>query len=211
MILCIGQSAFDLTIPVDKYPEENKKIKVSDVYECGGGASNNAAYLLALWHNDVYFATSIGKDESGMKIKNELSSVGVKLNYLNELDNVKTTTSYILANRSNGTRTIITHASPLMHFDSNYNIDIKPSVILFDGKEIDLALRTIKNNPEAIKIIDAGGYNETAVELSKYFDNIVCSNDFARGYTGIDFDYNDINKIHEVYDLIQKDYVRISW
>ncbi len=206
MILCIGQSAFDLTIPVDKYPEENKKIKVSDVYECGGGASNNAAYLLALWHNDVYFATSIGKDESGMKIKNELASVGVKLDYLNEIENVKTTTSYILANRSNGTRTIITHASPLMHFDSNTNINLKPNVILFDGKEIDLALRTVKNNPEAIKIIDAGSFNETTVELSKCCDYIVCSNDFAKGYTGIDFDYNDINKIYEVYDLIQKDY-----
>ncbi len=206
MILCVGQSAFDLTIPVDNYPIENKKIKVSEVYECGGGAANNAAYLLAKWHDEVYFATSIGKDESGQKIKNELASIGVKLNYLNEIDNVKTTTSYIVANRSNGTRTIITHASPQMHYPSEVNIDIKPNVILFDGKEVELALKVIKDNPNAIKIIDAGGFTETTVELSKHCDYIVCSNDFAKGYTGIDFDYSDINKIYEVYDKMQKDF-----
>jgi sugar/nucleoside kinase (ribokinase family) len=206
MILCVGQSAFDLTIPVSSYPIENKKIKVNDVYECGGGAANNASYLLAKWHNEVYFASSIGKDENGSKIKKELLDIGVKLDYLNELDNVKTTTSYIIANESNGTRTIITHASPLMHCPSDLEINIKPDVILLDGKETDLAIRVIKNNPEAVKIIDAGSFSEVTKELSKYCDYIVCSNDFAKGYSGIDFDYNDLNTIYEVYDKIQKDY-----
>ena len=39
MILCFGQSAYDITIPVDSYPIENRKIKVKELYECGGGAA----------------------------------------------------------------------------------------------------------------------------------------------------------------------------
>ena len=206
MILCVGQSAYDITIPVDEYPEENKKYKVSEVYECGGGAANNAAYLLAKWHDEVYLASSIGNDEYGKKIKDELTEVGVKIDLFNELDNVKTTTSFITANRSKGTRTILTHLDTSMHYPADFNINIKPDVILFDGHDVDLAIRVAQNNPEAIKIIDAGSLKETTVLLAKYCDYIVCSNDFARDYTGIDFDYSDMNKICEVYDKISKDF-----
>ena len=206
MILCVGQSAYDITIPVNEYPEENKKYKVSEVYECGGGAANNAAYLLAKWHDEVYLASSIGNDEYGRKIKDELTEVGVKIDLFNELDNVKTTTSFITANRSKGTRTILTHLDTSMHYPADFNINIKPDVILFDGHDVDLAIRVANNNPEAIKIIDAGSLKETTVLLAKYCDYIVCSNDFARDYTGIDFDYSDMNKICEVYDKISKDF-----
>ena len=72
--------------------------------------------------------------------------------------------------------------------------------------DVDLAIRVAQNNPEAIKIIDAGSLKETTVLLAKYCDYIVCSNDFARDYTGIDFDYSDMNKICEVYDKISKDF-----
>ena len=206
MILCVGQSAYDITIPVDEYPEENKKYKVNEVYECGGGAANNAAYLLAKWHDEVYLASSIGNDEYGKKIKDELTEVGVKTDLFNELDNVKTTTSFITANRSKGTRTILTHLDKSMHYPADFNINIKPDVILFDGHDVDLAIRVAQNNPDAIKIIDAGSLKETTVLLSKYCDYIVCSNDFARDYSGIDFDYSDMNKICEVYDKISKDF-----
>ena len=206
MILCVGQSAYDITIPVNEYPEENKKYKVSEVYECGGGAANNAAYLLAKWHDEVYLASSIGNDEYGRKIKDELTTVGVNIDLFNELDNVKTTTSFITANRSKGTRTILTHLDTSMHYPADFNINIKPDVILFDGHDVDLAIRVAQNNPEAIKIIDAGSLKETTVLLAKYCDYIVCSNDFARDYTGIDFDYSDMNKICEVYDKISKDF-----
>ena len=164
-ILCLGQSAYDITIPVDGFPTENKKIKVKEVIECGGGAANNAAYLLAKWGNEVYFATSIGKDDYGRKIKEELISVGIKEDYINEI-NDKTTTSYILANKSNGSRTIVTDVSPNMHFDANYDIDLKPDIILFDGNDLDFALRVAKANPQAIKIIDAGSFKESNVLLS---------------------------------------------
>lgn len=206
MILCVGQSAYDITIPMDEYPIENKKHKVYEVTECGGGAANNAAYLDAKWGNEVYFLTSIGNDEAGKKIKDELNSVGVKLDYINEVNNAKTTTSYIVANRSNGSRTIITHVSKEMKYPDDTIINLKPDVILFDGNDLELAKKVALNNPEAIKIIDAGSKKDSTVILSKYCDYIVCSNDFAKSYSGIDFDYNDISKIHEAYDIIQKDY-----
>ena len=205
-MLCVGQSAYDITIPVDEFPEENKKYKIHEVYECGGGSANNAAYLLAKWNDEVYLASSIGKDDYGKNIKNELTSVGVNIDYFEELDNVNTTTSYILNNRVNGSRTIITNRSAEMHFSNNHVIPLKPNVILFDGNDFEMSMKVINDNPNSIKIIDAGNTKPGIVELCKKCDYIVCSNDFAKEYTKIDFDYSDINKIYEVYDLLQKDF-----
>ena len=205
-ILCLGQSAYDITIPVNNYPEENKKYKIHEVYECGGGSSNNSAYLLAKWHDEVYLASPIGKDDYGKNIKNELINVGVNIDYIEELDSIKTTTSYIINNKTNGSRTIITNKDPNMHFTNNHIIDIKPDIILFDGNDFDMSMRVIKENPNAIKIIDAGNMKDGMVELAKHCDYIVCSNDFAREYSGINFDYSDINKIYEVYDKVAKDF-----
>ena len=88
-ILCIGQSAYDITLPVSDYPKENRKIKIGNSkIECGGGACNNAAYLLGLWGSDVYLASSIGKDFYGDRIKQELASVNVNTSYFEELDDI---------------------------------------------------------------------------------------------------------------------------
>ena len=206
MILCVGQSAYDITIPVDEYPIENKKYKIHEVSECGGGSANNAAYLLAKWHDEVYLASSIGKDDHGKNIKKELESVGVNTKYFEELDNVATTTSYILNNKVNGSRTIVTNRSTDMHFSSNHVIDLKPDVILFDGNDFEMSMKVIETNPNAIKIIDAGNTKPGIVDLCKKCDYIVCSNDFAKEYTKIDFDYSDINKIYNVYDTMAKDF-----
>ena len=201
-ILCLGQSAYDITIPVESYPIENKKYKIHDVIECGGGSSNNSAYLLAKWHDEVYLASSIGKDDYGRKIKEELLKIGVNINYFEEIDNVSTTVSYIINNKSNGTRTIITNREPNMHFSSNYDIDFEPDIILVDGNDFETSLKIFNKYPNAIKIIDAGNMKNGIVELAKVCDYVVCSNDFAREYSGINFDYSDINKIYDVYDKV---------
>ncbi len=41
-VLCIGNSTYDIIIPVDKYPIENKKIKLTyPIIEWGGGSCSN--------------------------------------------------------------------------------------------------------------------------------------------------------------------------
>lgn len=205
-ILCIGQSAYDITLPVDSYPLENKKIKIGNKkIECGGGSANNCAYLLGLWGCDVSLASPIGKDIYGQKIKEELQRVNVNIDYFKELD-VETTTSYIIANLANGTRTIITNKNDDMHYDENDFIDEKVDVILTDGNDYELALKTIKNNPQAISIIDAGSLKEGTVKLCHNVNYVVCSNDFAKEYTKINFSYDDLDTIKKVYDILVNDF-----
>ena len=209
-ILCIGQSAYDITLPVTDYPKENRKIKIGNSkVECGGGASNNAAYLLGLWGSEVYLASSIGKDVYGERIKMELEKVNVNTEYFEEVDDIETTTSYIIANTSKGTRTIITNKNPLMKFTKRKSIDLKPDVILVDGNDHELALKNILDNTGSISIIDAGGMKEGTINLCKYVNYVLCSNDFAREYTKIEFRYDDIENLIRVHQKLESDFNNI--
>lgn len=201
-ILCIGQSAYDITLPVDSYPVENKKVKIGNKkIECGGGSANNCAYLLGLWGCDVTLASPIGKDIYGERIKKELKDVKINVSVFKELD-IETTTSYIIANINKGTRTIITNKNPNMKYSEDDRITGSYDVILCDGNDYELAIKAIIDNPRAISILDAGGLKKGTLELCKYVDYIVCSNDFARDFTKIDFAYNDIDTIKNVYEKI---------
>ena len=204
-ILCLGQSAYDITLPVAEYPTENKKYKINDKTECGGGSSNNAAYLLASWNNDVYLASCIGNDFYGQKIKEELLKVGVNIDYFEEID-VPTTTSYIINNLEKGTRTIITNKDANMCFKNIRSIPINFDVIFLDGNDFEMSMQAIKDNPNAIKIIDAGSLKKGVPELSKKCDFVICSNDFARDYSGIDFKCHEIEKVKTVYNKLKEDF-----
>ena len=81
-ILCIGHAAYDTTVPVLEFPEENTKNRVPERLENGGGPANNAAYLLGKWGMNTYFAGIVGDDIAGKKIKQELENVNVSTKYL---------------------------------------------------------------------------------------------------------------------------------
>lgn len=204
-IICVGQSAYDITLPLNHYPVENKKIRVSNKVECGGGSASNCAYLLAKWGLETYFAGVVGDDYYGNKIIEEFNEVGVNTKYLISDKEFPTTASYIIANTTGGTRTILTNRHPdiKMH---ELEIEDKFEVILLDGYEFDFAKQLIEKNPDAIKIIDAGSLKEKTVELCHMVDYIVCSKDFAEDYTKKKVDYKNMQSIIEIHEDMQRDF-----
>ena len=191
-VMCIGQAAYDITIPVNEYPVENKKIRFDERIECGGGSSSNAAFLLAKWGLQSSFAGVVGE---------ELKNIKVDTKYLEKI-NKKTTTSYIIANLSKGTRTILTNREKYI------KLSLKPEVkeidyIFLDGYEYEFAKKVIEDNPKAIKVIDAGSLKEKTIELAKLSDYIVCSKDFAEEFTSKKIDFSNLKTLIDIYDEIE--------
>lgn len=201
--MCIGQSAYDITLPMDHYPIENKKVRVENKVECGGGSASNCAYLLAKWNLPTYFAGIVGNDLYGNNIKKEYESVGVNTKYLEISDKFNTTSSYIIANTQSGTRTILTSRDKDIKM-SNVDFDDEFDFILFDGYEKDLSLKLIEKNPNAITILDAGSLKEATLELAKVVNYVVCSHDFAEDLSKVKINYDDFNSIVEAYQEIKK-------
>ncbi len=184
-VLCIGHSSYDITLPVEAFPIENRKYNIKEVFECGGGPAGNAAYLIAKWGMRCTYAGCVGNDSYGLKIKKELKDVGVDLKYLVVDENYSTPFSFILANSKNGSRTLFNHddknkKSNRIEFDNH-----KVHTILVDGHELQASLEALNQYPDAISILDGGSFNERTEILSKMVDYLVCSEDFAKQYTGL--------------------------
>lgn len=204
-VLCIGQATYDITLPIDKYPIENKKVKITEKVECGGGSASNVAYLLSKWGIETYFAGVIGEDYYGQKVLKETSDIGINTKYLEINSKIQTPSSYIINNQENGSRTIITNRNNSTEM-TDVEITESFDIIFLDGYEEKNAKKAIQKNPNAIKIIDAGSLNERTVNLSKLCDYVVCSKDFAEDYTKIKVDYEDLDTIVEIYEILHKDF-----
>jgi len=75
-IFCIGQSAYDITIPLDGAICENQKYRVTQKEECGGGPAFNAAYLCAMWGEKVELISRIGNDTYGKRLLEIAAAMG---------------------------------------------------------------------------------------------------------------------------------------
>ena len=201
--ICIGHSTFDTTLPMEEYPTENLKYRIKTHIECGGGPASNGAYLLAKWGIDTTIASIVGDDFYGEQIIKEFENVGANTKYLEKRVGHETTSSYIIANMSNGSRTIITSKKePIRKLSSEINE--KYDLILIDGEHPDTAREVLEKNPDAISIIDAGRLSNDRRILGQKVTYLVCSHDFAEDFTKKKIDVNNINTLIEIYNELKE-------
>ena len=202
-ILCLGHATYDVTLPLDEYPIENTKNRIQERVECGGGPASTAAYLLGSWGADVYFAGIVGNDYYGHKIKEEFKKVNVNTDYLELRDGHDTTSSIVIANKSNGSRTTFAY-KPKKIAMQPFKLNFKPDVILIDGQEYERSLEVLQEYPDALAIIDAGRARPEVIHLCKLVNWVACSKDFAEEVTGIDVDYNDMTTVEKIYKKLKE-------
>lgn len=196
-VLCIGQVAYDITLLVEEYPEENKKVRTKGQVECAGGSAFNSAYLLNSWGVDTTFVGSVGNDYYSTKIEEEIKESDMKA-CLTKIDGF-TNTSYIITNINKGTRTILTNKNYELKANNFKNDEY--DLIVLDSNEVEMSLEIIKKYPKTLKILDAGKMCDEVMILGKYVNYFVCSKDFAEKYTDIKLDSEE--SIRKAYDMIE--------
>ena len=207
-VVCVGHSTFDTTLPMNEYQTENIKYRIPKHIECGGGPASNGAYLLAKWGMDTTIASVIGDDYYGDRIIEDFTKIGADITYLEKMPNHFTSSSYIIANMSNGSRTIITAKDEAIKRLSK-PITVKADVILVDGEHPETALEVLNANPNAISVLDAGRVNENTKAIGKLVKYFVCSKDFAEEFCETKIDYNDQNTLIYCYEKL-KDYFKTN-
>ena len=211
-LLCVGQSTYDITYIMDEFPLENRKYKIDSTKMMGGGPSGNAAYLLGKYKENVSHITTLGKDLYGEEIIKEFKSVNVDLNSALISEKYHTPCSMIITNIINGTRTILNHREK-NYIPNNFILKYKtpPKIILFDGHELEIARKTLKEFPEAITVLDAGSFKESCVELGEKVTYLVSSEDFAREYAKVDIINDDnILDVFSTLEILNKNNVVIT-
>lgn len=200
--LCVGHATYDITLPTNKFPVENKKMRIKKQVACGGGPACNASYLLAKWGIDTTFAGIVGDDYYGNNIISELEKVGVNTKYVEKNKDIQTDSSYIIANLSSGSRTIITSKEQTIAKLSK-NIDLKADILLVDGEHYLSAKEALDNNPNAISILDAGRVNDEVCALGKMVTYLICSKDFAEEFTNTKIDVSNFETLVTAYETLK--------
>lgn len=201
--VCVGHSTFDITLPMEEYPIENTKIRINKHIECGGGPASNGGYLLAKWGMDLAIVSIVGDDYYGDKVVEDFKNIGADTTYLLQYPNHPTSSSYIIANMSNGSRTVITSKrDPILKLDRPVEI-YDADVILIDGEHPETAKEVLEKNPGAISVLDAGRLNDNTRMLGKMVTYVVCSHDFAEEFTGKKTDIRDFNTLKDIYEELK--------
>ena len=159
--ICVGHSTFDTTLPMDHYPVENIKYRIENHIECGGGPASNGAYLLAKWGYDTTIASVIGEDYYADRIIRDFTNIGANTEYLEKREGHHTSSSYIIANVSNGSRTILSSKKKPPVRKLTQDIYDKADVILVDGEHPETAHQVLDNNP--VVIFYPGNYDEMSL------------------------------------------------
>jgi sugar/nucleoside kinase (ribokinase family) len=171
---------------VDAYPAENSKTETNLLMESGGGPAANAAWLLAHWGERTALATVVGQDYYGSQAVKELADAGVDCRLIEQRTGCPTPLSFILANRTTGSRTIINRKLPAaaLHLSRQSLRGLDPQLLLFDGHELEASLAALEAFPSAITVLDAGSLREGTSTLAGKVRYLVCSERFATQVTG---------------------------
>jgi sugar/nucleoside kinase (ribokinase family) len=204
--VCIGHCTYDTTLPVNEFPEENKKIRIPNHIECGGGPASNGAYLLAKWGMDTTMVSVVGDDYYGHQVIREFEQIGANTRYIEINNNHRTSSSYIIANTSNGTRTILSSKKQAIRRLRMPVSDIIADAILIDGEHPESAYEIFMNNPDAISVIDAGRLNDETKFLGKKATYVICSKDFAEDFAEEKIDLEKIDKLTAILEKLEEYY-----
>ena len=202
-VVCVGHSTYDTTLPMDFYPTENLKYRIQNHIECGGGPAANAAYLLAKWGMNTTLMSAVGDDYYGEQIIKEFKEIGGVTDYIEVHSGYMTPSSYIIANRSNGSRTIITSKKdPIRKL--NHDGNLQADLILVDGEHPETAEAVLRANPNAISVIDAGRLTDDTKRLGKLVTYVVCSKTFAEEFACRKIDVNDRESLIYCYEKLKE-------
>lgn len=200
--LSIGHATYDIMVPLENYPIENGKYYLKEKLDsCGGGAAN-VAFLLAKWNVDTFFSGVIGYDDFGGFIKKDMENAGIKTPFLETSYDKKTSTSFILINSANHTRTIFNIEPEEFHL-KKYEYDIHPEIIYIDGYEYSASTTAMNKYRNAITVLDASSASKELMTLARDIKYIIGSIEFAEGIAGMKIDFNNPVTLLTVYKRVK--------
>lgn len=202
-ILCIGQCAYDITFPIHTPLVENQKYRISGKLECVGAPAANASILCAKWEEKVKLLSRLGNDFYGKEILHILDEEGVDTSCIFIDKEFSTPISAIIANSSNGSRTIFNCPGNQRNLPFQYPRD-EVDVVLVDGHELQASIAALKYYTDVPSIMDAGTFKEETKELAQCVDYLVCSQDFARQYTGLDIHVDNKESWVKSFTILKK-------
>lgn len=148
-VICIGAALVDMVAQVERYPENDDEVFVSDLNLLSGGAAANTAYACAKLGLKTAFIGKLGRDDGfGLKIKNDFNEVKVNTELLKYSNEYRTGSAYVALNKE-GDRRIYAHSGAANYLSKE---DIKENELSFTSIIFLSSLKNIEPFIEAAMI-----------------------------------------------------------
>jgi len=99
-VICIGAALVDMVAQVERYPENDDEVYVSDLKLLSGGAAANTAYACAKLGLKTAFIGKLGRDDVfGLKIIKDFNEVKVNTKLLIYSNEYRTGSAYVALNK----------------------------------------------------------------------------------------------------------------
>jgi ribokinase len=207
--LSIGHLTYDINLLLDSYPIEGSKTSTKEIINCSGGSASIVAYALAKWNMESFISGVIGYDEYGNAMRKDMEDNKVHTNYLETNYDIKTPTSYIISNKQNHNKTIITAQKDEINI-KKYEYDQDIDCVIVDGHEYNASVYAFNKYAQAISILNAKTPRKVLLDFFKYAKFVVCSLEVAEAMTGIKIDFNTPITMSNAYKKITDKYPNIN-
>lgn len=185
-ILLVGIATLDIVNVVERYPDEDAEVRALEQRIAPGGNAANTAHVLAALGHRAELSSVLADEPDGYRIEDALNAADVGLEHCLNLSG-KAPTSYIVLNRTNGSRTIVHYRDlpemPAAHFERLPIEDF--DWIHFEGRNVEETARMMAHararatdRPISLEIEKERPGIEALAGLA---DLVIFSRHFARG------------------------------
>ena len=184
-VLFAGRTTLDVVYSLAHFPSEDTKIFARAMHVAPGGPATNAAITHALLGGNAVLMTAIGGGPWAAPLREELHRLGIELIDLADRTPYETPLTTVLANQSNGTRTIVNPPLSNVELRKVHAWDAAwgelPSLVLSDGFHLNdtlSLLRELRNRGARI-CLDGGSWKAGTQELASLLSVAICSERFS--------------------------------
>ncbi len=185
----LGQCAFDTLFTIDSFPAPDTKKEIIEYETAGGGPVATALVGLARLGVDCSYYGIIGDDEAGEKIRRSLEVEGINTDGIIKRKESHSQVAFIAIEKETGKRNICwKRPSGEPYKPDELTDDFLDSADFFhtDGLMAEASIHAAKiaRSKNIPVMVDAGRIREGMLELADLCDYFVCSEEFAREFTG---------------------------
>ena len=215
-VICIGAALVDMVAQVERHPQDDDEVFVSDLNLMSGGAAANTAYACAKLGLKTAFIGKLGTDDDfGRKIIRDFKEMSLDTSLIKYSKNFRTGSAYVVLSK-NGERRIYAHSGAANYLNKNDIIsdEIIGTKILFLSslKNLDSFVEAAKiaRDNNIIVILNPGmliieqGLEKIKHLLKKIDIFILSQREFKNLLSLEDVNFKDINgnmKTSELFNL----------
>ena len=188
-IVGIGANVHDTLITLNKFPNEDTKLKAESICEAGGGPCATGLVAAHKLGAESAFIGALADDSAGNFLMEDMRKRGMSTDLIKIEKGYSTFSSCVWLSTENASRTCVFHRGnvpPLKLSDKQIKAIEDAEILMVDGNELEAAIEGAKIARKAgTKVLyDAGGLYEGIERLLPYADILIPSEEFSLGFTG---------------------------